>query len=247
MLRTLLECATRPLRYKRRLPKEFGGNPIWVSPSAGLRYLFRPMDQIDSPLLNLVTEFVKPGHVVWDIGANLGLFSLAAAYKTGHSGKVVAVEPDIEMVRLMRRTVTTWNTPVEIVPAAIADKVGLRTLHIASRASASNFLDGYGSMQTGGSRLEYTVLALTLDWLADHFPLPDILKIDVEGAEIEVLKGGKSVIENKRPIIICEVHIHSVAELSWLFTSHNYTMFDIGSGNRQPITRAAWNTLAIPY
>src|SRR5437870_1265436 len=98
MLRSLAERLTRSLRFKRRLPGAFGRVPIWVSPSAGLKYLFRSMSNVDPALLQLVSEFVAADHVVWDVGANVGLFSFAAAFQAGPRGLVVSVEPDVWLV-----------------------------------------------------------------------------------------------------------------------------------------------------
>ena len=86
MLRRMIEDVTRDWVIRRRLPADFLRASIHVSPSAGLRYLYRSMDDIDSVLLGLVKEFVKPGAVVWDVGANVGLFSFAAA-SLGGSGR----------------------------------------------------------------------------------------------------------------------------------------------------------------
>src|SRR5262245_1351210 len=153
MLRSLLERTTRQLVFKRRLPPEFGKVVLTVSPSAGLRYLFRPMRSVDPVLLSLVYEFIKPGAVVWDIGANIGVFSFSAAQRAGSNGHVVAVEPDLWLVRLLQRTSSLQppsSARVAVVPCAMASSVGLRTFCIAARSRSANFLAEHGSSQTGG-------------------------------------------------------------------------------------------------
>ena len=104
MVRGMIENFTRDWVIRRRLSVDFSNAPIHVTPSAGLRYLFRPMNSVDTSLLELVKEFVKPGVVVWDIGANIGLFSFAAASMAGSAGLVVALEPDAWLVQLLRRS-----------------------------------------------------------------------------------------------------------------------------------------------
>ena len=104
MLRRMIEDVTRDWVIRRRLPADFLRASIHVTPSAGLRYLYRSMDDVDPVLLSLVKEFVKPGAVVWDVGANVGLFSFAAASLAGPEGHIVAFEPDAWLTQLLRRS-----------------------------------------------------------------------------------------------------------------------------------------------
>lgn len=251
MLRRLAELATRNVAFRRRLPNEFGSVPIWVSPGAGLRYLFRSMEDVDPALLRLARECVRPGHRVWDVGANLGLFAIATARVAGKDGQVVAIEPDTWLVELLRKSAAiqaTDSARIEIVPKALANSVGQRELHIAQRSRATNYLAGYGSSQTGGFREVRVVETETLDALASRFPPPDVIKIDVEGAEREVLEGGEQMIAGRRPLIICEV---SEPQSDWIgefLRKRGYQMYDgdLPATDRRPLDRAPWNTLAIP-
>jgi FkbM family methyltransferase len=227
-----------------------GGARLYVSGSAGLKYLFRPRNKIDPVLCGLAREFVQPGHVVWDVGANVGLFSFAAAHLAGQTGKVFAFEPDTWLVQLLRRSVliqSSKSTPVQIVPVAIANSCNLRTFNIAVRSRASNFLQGYGHSQTGGVSEEQTVIAVSLDWLAERLPLPDVIKIDVEGAELEVLQGGSGLLRNKGPIVLCEVGSQCSREVTEILKSNGYRIYDgeVLPANRQELFVAPWNTVAI--
>ena len=91
------------------------------------------MATADPPLLRNVQELVRPGDVVWDIGANIGLFTFAAAALAGVGGKVVAFEPEVWLVQVLRRSSRLQapdSAPVTIIPAAVASQV----------AFTSNFL-----------------------------------------------------------------------------------------------------------
>lgn len=183
MLRRLAERMSRDWTLRRRLPAEFGHAPIVVTPSAGLRYVTRRLDSVDPVLINLAREFVRPGAVVWDVGANVGLFAFAAASLAGSSGQVVAMEPDAWLVQLLRRSARMQppgSAPVRVVPAAVAATPALRTLCLAERSRAANYLAEYGTTQTGGPREDQTIVALNLDWIAGFEPLPSLIKIDVE-------------------------------------------------------------------
>lgn len=251
MLRRMIEGVTRDWVIRRRLPADFLRASIHVTPSAGLRYLYRSMDEVDSVLLGLVREFVKPRAVVWDIGANVGLFSFAAASLAGPAGRVVALEPDAWLVQLLRRSALDQpegSAPVQVVPAAVAAEVSIRTLCLANRSRAANYLAEFGTIQTGGAREEQSVVAVTLDWLLESLPAPRVLKIDVEGAEMEVLKGAKRLFETARPIVLCEVIPASAPAVTSFLKAHNYRIFDgeTSASERQPLDTAPWSTLAIP-
>ena len=120
MLRRMTEHLTRDWVVRRRLPSDFARVPFHVSPSAGLRYLFRPMDTVDPILLNLVKEFVGPGSVVWDVGANVGLFAFAA-YNAG-PGRIQALREEAAKKGL---NPNLWINNVELVAAA---RIGMETV-----------------------------------------------------------------------------------------------------------------------
>ncbi len=93
-------------------------------------------------MFNLAKELIVPGAVVWDIGANVGIFSFAAAGLAGPEGRVFAVEPDTYLVGVLRHSARLENShaaPVNVIPCAVSDAFSVATFHIARRARASNF------------------------------------------------------------------------------------------------------------
>lgn len=249
MLRTLAERATHRVVLRRRLPPPFGAASIYASSEGGLKYLRPRLDAADPALLRLAGELVRPGHVVWDVGANVGLFSLAAAVAAGPAGRVLAVEPDALLVGLLRRSAAASNghAPVDVLPAAVADSLGVARFHIARRNRATSHLDGCGTSQAGGVRATELVPTVTLDWLAGQFPPPDVIKIDVEAAELRVLSGASQVLA-ERPALICEVAGHNSAAVAALLAGHGYLLYDGDQPgpDRVPGPATPPNTLALP-
>ncbi len=247
-LRTTLEKVSHRIVIRRRLPAPYAAARIYTSPEGGLRYLKPHMDRVDPILLRLVAETVRPGNAVWDMGANIGLFSFAAAVAAGSDGYVLSVEPDTVLVRLLRRSAAAGrhHAPVEVLPAAVDDKCDVARFCIARRNRSTSHLAGFGTTQTGGIRATELVPTISLDSLAGHFPLPDVIKIDVEGAEVQVLKGADAVLRN-RPRIICEVARDNALAVRDLLSESGYTLYDgeLPVGQQHPVREAPPNTLAI--
>jgi FkbM family methyltransferase len=158
------------------------------------------------PELRDLAQFVRPGAVFIDIGANIGLYTLKAARLVGRDGAVVAVEPGRVAADLLERNLALnrFDT-VRVVRAALADKVGTAPLyHVPLGDDPQAF-----SLLSDGSAVEAeTVATTTLDALVGELGLSriDCLKIDVEGAEPLVLAGGQATLARWHPIVIFEIN-----------------------------------------
>jgi FkbM family methyltransferase len=250
-VRSLAERLSRRVVLKRRMPARFGGDTIFVSPESGLRFFRRDLEKVEPGLFAWADEFVRKGDVVWDIGANLGVFTFAAAGAAGAGGRVVAVEADIWFADLIRRTVRSrrqGRAQVDVVPVAVSDAHGVARFNIAQRGGSTNHLEvARGTSETGGVRETVSVVTVTLDWLLDHVPAPRVVKIDVEGAEDRVLSGAARLLGQVKPIVICEVSDYNADTVTALLHGHGYSLFDLDSEVRtRPVERAVWSTLALP-
>lgn len=249
--RSALERISRQVVLRKRLPRRVGGAVLYVSPDSALRFWRPGLEIVDPSLLDAACELISSGDVVWDVGANLGLFAFAAAGIAGQAGLVVAVEPDPFLVGLLRRSArrrTARQARVEVVPAAVSDALGLRQLCIARRGRSSNHVEGAGRSQAGGTRERQWVSSVTLDSLLDVFPPPTLLKVDVEGHELPVLAGGRRLLAAHRPTVLCEVGEEDAGSFASIFNELGYDLFDadVAREFRTPLTKAAWNTLAVP-
>lgn len=224
-LRTAIERISRGRSFKRRLPAEFGRLPLIVSPDAQLKVLKPGPEAFDLPLLQAVDWLVKPGDNVWDIGANLGVFSLAAAHRS-QSGQILSIEADIWLCSLLRRTFrlrenSTFNA--HVLPVAMSSTAGAALFSVAKRGRATNhFASLPGSGQTGGTRNLESVPTLPADSLLKTFEPPSVVKIDVEGAEVLVLEGMNDILRHVRPRVYCEVFSKTESQVHKIFSSHNY-------------------------
>jgi FkbM family methyltransferase len=248
-LRSVAERSSHRLVVRRRMPPPFDRTRIYVSSEGGLRFLRRNLDDVDPVLLDFAREVVRPGSVVWDVGANVGLFTFAAATTAGAAGRVVAVEPDTWMVHLLRRSLRIPNdrAPVDVLPVAVSAASGVGRFCIAARNRSTNHLDGFGGTQTGGVRSVQLVPTLALDDLLPHFPPPDVVKIDVEGVEHLVLQGAPKLLGDIQPTILCEVAAENAGSVAEILIRNGYHLFDAEqpAAARRPLTSPPWSTLAV--
>lgn len=169
---------------------------------------------------------LRPGHVFYDIGANIGFFSLVGARLVGPSGRVIAFEPVLASANSLRANVTLndcdWVTAAQV---AIADYVGTSNVSVAREQSWSHLADqGVHPLEIGQLRTEVT----TIDRLCSSYPTPDVIKIDVEGYELEVLRGMRTLIGRHRPAIICELHANNAETVSFLAAA-DYSVINLDS------------------
>jgi len=200
-LRTIVERAARGRVLRRRLPN---GVQIYVSPDAQLKYL---KGEFDADLVELADKWVAAGDTVWDIGSNCGVF----AFSCDNAGRVLAVEADPFLADMLRKSVEISDVPVVVLGCALSDTCGVASFIIAQRGRASNHLsDVVGSSQSGGERSRLAVPTLTLDTLLEaEENCPALIKIDVEGAEVAVLAGGKKLFTEVQPVLWLETTKHS--------------------------------------
>jgi FkbM family methyltransferase len=251
-IRQLAERLSRGIVLRRRLPSRFQNLPIYVTPEAGLRY-WLGASRVDLALQGMVEELVKPGSIVWDVGANIGLFSFCAAALAGTSGFVLSIEPDLWLAQLMMRSSRDLSSRrlacsnVQVLCASVSDSNRVSTLEIAERARASNhLLEASGSNQAGSSRYLQPSLSVTLDFLLDYFPAPSVLKIDVETHEASVLRGAQRLLKEARPVILCEVSHQNSDTVTQLLHAANYELYGAEIHPHPRIRRAWFQTLAIP-
>ena len=140
-------------------------------------------------------KYVYPGRVVFDIGAHVGFHSMFCGLLVGPLGKVVAFEPNpISRSSLERQIRANSNLRVEVVPYALSDAVGFADFD-ATRGCQSRLTP------TGKSKVEIR----TLDSLVSvDLPVPNVIKIDVEGEEENLLRGACKTLSKFRPTVLCD-------------------------------------------
>ena len=195
-----------PIRYRLRRHHYF-----WTRP---------PL--VNSPLRGLLRHIVKPGDVVYDVGANIGLYS-RIMLEWCEAEKVFAFEPMTENKELLNANARLAPDPSKLIafPTALGERNGFEELQIDDISSGSAVL----SVVSGGAAAKFRRLRnlppLTeripiwrLDDLVEQekLPPPDMIKIDTEGAAAMVLRGAVRTLEASSPRLFIALHGDSEAQ-----------------------------------
>lgn len=160
----------------------------------------------------LFLETLQNGDVFFDIGANIGYYSILASSKVGNTGKVYSFEPDINNVQILEENVELNNASnVQIIKKAVSDKSGFVNF------KSSDISKGDSAISNGEDKNNISVPSITLDdFIAESGVYPNIIKLDVEGAEIMALKGTKGLFSRaKQPVgLFIEYNPQSLRQVS---------------------------------
>lgn len=251
-LASLLQKLIGGVRFQRQLPPEFGGGRIVVCANAALSWLRPDIWSRESGVLDFARIFVPKGGVAWDVGANVGLFTFAAAGIAGPRGFVAAFEPESSCVNLLGRSRALdreRRARVEVFPLAISDRRGISEFHVAGSSTSASHLQGAGDTAFGDRVTDRRmVLTAALDEFSDVLPQPSAIKIDVEGHEVCVLEGARHVIARSRPAVLVEVLCGSHESVEDYFARLDYDLFEFSAGLKgcKRVSAPIWNTLAVP-
>lgn len=142
---------------------------------------------------------VTEGSVVFDVGAHVGFYSMLASVITGPRGRVFAFEPFAGNLHFLREHLRINDMEnVTVYEAAVADKPG-----------KAYFKPGIGSFDgklADDGRIEVEAVSLDEMYSREELPLPDFIKMDIEGGEVAALEGARRILEERHPTIFLATH-----------------------------------------
>lgn len=225
-----------PISFTARLPL---GHTVRLQYREAIGYLTLLYGSFEDAEMNSLASRARPHSTALDVGANVGIHTIALANAVGPAGSVIAFEPADENVERLRQNLDLNDVRnTEIVPMAVAaDDEGVllnlsddSAFHSTADVPAGHFV---------GQTTRVASISLDTAWTRVGRPSVSVIKIDVEGAELEVLKGAAQVLDTCRPAALIEISDHSqLVEVKTLLSTYGYRF-------EQPPGFTRWNYLFI--
>jgi FkbM family methyltransferase len=160
---------------------------------------------------DLVQRLLSGDDVFWDVGANVGYFTLVAATALNHRGRIVAFEPGQNAyARLTENIALNPYQNIQTFPVAVSDREGEAVLHLTG-----DIADSSASLYpaTGSQAGQEVCRTVALDHVLDSEGLrpPNLIKLDAEGAELAVLQGAQGLLAASPPLWLMEMEEKNLA------------------------------------
>ena len=182
------------------------GGRIYLNLKESHMMLARSLGLYEPAKTQAIQTLVRAGDTFIDVGGNKGDFALLAAKIVGDDGKVICIEPEPSNVDWIRRSIgLNGYRNVKVCKLALSDHDGESFLHLGKKSGFHTLLSGAPDRNQGS----INVRVRRLDGLLSELEVRrvDFLKIDVEGAELEVLKGAAETLRsNPKIVLFLDIH-----------------------------------------
>jgi FkbM family methyltransferase len=200
----------------------------------------------ENEFIDVMRRHLKCGDTCVDIGGHLGYYCLLMARLVGPAGRVISFEPVQENMAVLKENVALNGiTNVELVNSALGERPGTLSL-IRPKNFQLSWTPSVQGYSVEGARDSVEVKVDTLDaHLSRGGDKPSVIKIDVEGAELQVLRGATETLRTTRPTVLLEIHGWGDAvsdEILKLFSSVGYVVSVAGTRGHEAFCLAVPNS-----
>lgn len=170
----------------------------------------------------ILNRYLKPGMTFVDVGANLGDYTIIASRLVGSRGRVVAFEPDPGNSSWLSKSITKNQLAnVEVRHEALSDRDGEANLFLGEVSGWHTLKEGQLPREAG----MVSVRTVRLDSL--NFERMDLVKVDVEGAEYEVVQGAVEQLKRHRPMLLIDLHPTRGANIKGVISTLRQLEYDV--------------------
>jgi FkbM family methyltransferase len=206
------QAAFNNLSRERGFSTRINADVFKLQYAFGARYDRYDQQEYEPVFYRAFVDRVGQGMVVVDIGAHIGLFTLGAAMRVGQQGRVFAFEPSPDTAKVLvdHVALNRWSDRVEVVRAVVSDADGVVPFYVYGLSMAASLsrdnIEALNPEQIeAATRIDVPTVTLDRFCHEQHIK-PGLLKIDVEGAELHVLRGAVDLLRTGSPVILCEIH-----------------------------------------
>lgn len=187
----------------------FRGGQIFLDITESKMMLARALGRYEVPKHDAIEALLKPGQVFVDVGVNKGDFTLLAAKLVGADGAVLACEPEPENCKWIRQSIDlNGYKNARLFELALSDESGEAQLFIGKKSGWHTLLPNQKNADQGAVTVKTQMLDSLLSEQSFARPI-DMMKIDVEGAEMKVLSGARQTIaRSPNLILLLDIHPH---------------------------------------
>jgi FkbM family methyltransferase len=210
--------------------------------------------------VDALRALIEVDQTVFDVGANIGFYSVLFSSWVGPRGRVIAYEPDPSNLDLLQRNLRLNNCENVVVrPAALTTKRGTEAFSIDRVTRLTGHLGAgatFGATTFGAGKEDLmTVPTSSLDDEVKEFGAPAVIKMDIEGGEYNALAGGAELLANRRPIIVSEMNswfderasgAERDPQAARFLLEHGYSLWDLDSGEEAQPDAIPWMVVGVP-
>jgi FkbM family methyltransferase len=185
--------------------------------------------------------FLESGDVVIDAGANKGDFSLWASRLVGPSGKVFSYEPEPENCKWIRKSISVNDyMNIKLRQVALSDENGKVDLFLGAKSGWHSIIDKDGRPYMTGEKIQVPSVTLDSEMNGQGINKIKLVKMDVQGAEIKILRGAKEILSKSDDVVLL-IDLHpkeiDVLEVGEILESYGFEIFK----TKPPYTQKAKN------
>lgn len=184
--------------------------PIVQGPLMGKKWIVRSgvfgywLGSYEADKQKIFTSVIKPGDVVYDIGAHVGFYTLLACNGTGKGGRVFSFEPFPQNIGYLKRHIALNRCNAVVIEKGVSNHSGRMRFAVGGNTSMGA-IGPHGTLEIETIKLDDAILANTL-------PAPDVIKMDIEGEEYNALMGLRHTLKSHPPIILLATHSEQLKE-----------------------------------
>ena len=230
--------------FQKTIQCFFGKSFVEVTTPEGYKLVINPVyhgsyltkesiSHYETDMRALFASLVRPGMVIYDVGANVGVFSLFFLKGVGKEGVVYAFEPEKNNNQCLMKTKDIGHLEnFKIQNICVGEKSGFQMFDRRGGAFSGQLINGTSLKETKNNIVSVEVVSLDDFVFQSRNNPPHLVKIDIEGHEFQVIQGMRKVISQFKPVIVCELHLSlnpQVKEIFTILSENGYRCYSLQS------------------